>query len=337
MHLPALGTMLIALSISLTGLQSAQTQGTRRTGPQEIPGPIRAEPALVDFGVVEPGTVVSATIKLVNPLDRPVTIRAAKPSCTCTTVDMTGKVIPALGSIDMPMSMKTAHSVGDKVAQVNIVFEGLNQLMSVRLEAETAYAVRANPVHIDALAPERMTGFFELLSTDGKPFLVRSVDGKPPVTADGVPMKPASRQVIRYDLTKPGLRQTVPPFLIVETDHPNCPVLDLRVRHESTRITPLLNLAEFRTNVGVLRNGGATEFQIEVKHAGQTRVTGVATSRKDIVAALGEQKSDGDSLLVKVKLLPTSMPNGPVLFTCTLEAPGKNTDLWIYGTVRDPA
>lgn len=306
----------------------------QQNGPKAIPGPISAEPAIADFGIVEPGTVVSKTIKLINPLDRPVLIRLARPSCTCTTVDMTGKTIPAKGSIEMPMSMKTSLSVGRKTAQVNMVFEGLEQLLEIKLVAETSYAVRANPAYIDALAPERMKGFFELLSNDGTPFMVKTVDGRPAESADGSPMKPATRQVVRYDLTKPGLQNSVPPFLIVETDHPKCPALDLRVRHDTTKISPVLNFAEFRTNVGVIQNGTPTEFEIELKHAGALRVDRVASRRTEIAAALVEQKSDGDALLVKVRLMPVGMPAGPFLFTCTFGSGAKTSDLWIYGVAR---
>ena len=306
----------------------------QQNGPKAIPGPISAEPAIADFGIVEPGTVVSKTIKLINPLDRPVLIRLARPSCTCTTVDMTGKTIPAKGSIEMPMSMKTSLSVGRKTAQVNMVFEGLEQLLEIKLVAETSYAVRANPAYIDALAPERMKGFFELLSNDGTPFMVKTVDGRPAESADGSPMKPATRQVVRYDLTKPGLQNSVPPFLIVETDHPRCPALDLRVRHDTTKISPVLNFAEFRTNVGVIQNGTPTEFEIELKHAGALRVDRVASRRTEIAAALVEQKSDGDALLVKVRLMPVGMPAGPFLFTCTFGSGAKTSDLWIYGVAR---
>ena len=322
----------VALSQSLDAQQVRPP--AQPSGPKAVPGPISAEPALADFGIVEPGTVVSKTIKLLNPLDRPVLIRLARPSCTCTTVDMTGKTIPAKGSLEMPMSMKTSLSVGKKTAQVNMVFEGLDQLLEIKLVAETAYAVRANPAYVDALAPERMKGFFELLSSDGTPFVVKSVDGRPPESADGSPMKPATRQVVRYDLTKPGLQRGVPPFLIVETDHPKCPALDLRVRHDSTRITPVLNFAEFRTNVGVIQNGTPSEFEIELKHAGELRVDRVTSNHKEIAAALLDQKSDGDALLVKVKLMPVGMPAGPFLFTCTFGSGAKTSDLWIYGVAR---
>ena len=112
-----------------------------------------ADPPGVDFGIVEPGTLVSSTIKLINPFDRPVLIKQATPTCTCTTVDMAGKTIPAGGFIEMPMSMKTSRAVGKKFAQIALVFEGIPVPLAVKLDAETAYAVRANPTFVDALAP----------------------------------------------------------------------------------------------------------------------------------------------------------------------------------------
>jgi hypothetical protein len=303
--------------------------------PQTPPCPIVADPPGADFGVVDPGTVVASTIKLINPFDRPVRIVEAKPSCTCTTVDMKGKVIPAKGFLEMPMSMKTAHSVGKKGAQVTLVFEGVSVPLVVKLDAETAYAVRANPPHIDALDPARMRGFFELISGDGQPFTVKTVDGKPAQTADGSVMKPAVRQVVKYDLTTPGLNPNgVPPFLIVETDHPKCPVLDLRVRHETTRISPVLSFAEFRENLGVVTNGTPAPFEVQIKHAGATRVDRVAAQHKEWQATLGEQVSDGDGLLVKAALLPVGVAKGPFLFRCQFGAGSKTSDLWIYGVCR---
>ncbi len=276
---------------------------------------------------------VKAMIKLINPLDRPVTIKVAQPSCTCTTVDVTGKVIPARGFLEMPMSMKTPHSVGPKTAQVQLVFEGYGQLLKVRIDAETAYAVRANPAFIDALAPERMQGFFELTAADGTPFVVQSVAGKPAVTADGKPMTAATRQVLRYDFTQPAGAK-VPPFLIVETDHPKCPVLDLRVRHETTRIAPALNFAEYRANVGVVAVGASSEFELEIKHMGAARV-GAATSLNPAAKTeLLEQKSDGDSLLVKVRFTNLSLPSGVFLLPCQFTSGAKSADLLLYGTVR---
>lgn len=306
---------------------------TPQVPPQTIPGPIKAEPLITKFGVVEPGTTVSTTIKLINPLDRPITIRAAKPSCTCTTVDMAGKVIPAGGSIDMPMSMKTAHSVGEKIAQVNVVFEGLEQLLAVRLEAETAYAVRGNPAYIDALAPERMKGFFELIATDDQPFEVLSVAGLPPETADDTAMRPAARHVLRYDFTR-NPKAPVPPFLIVETNHPKCPVLDLRVRHETTRITPSLGFAEYRANLGVVAPETSADFELEIKRMGTARIDSVTSLAPNAKTELVGQRSDGDSVLVSVRVTDTGLPKGIFLFPCRFTSGQKSSIFYLYGTIR---
>jgi len=304
----------------------------------EIPGPIKAEPQDVDFGIVEPGTPVSATIKLLNPLDRDVKIIAAKPSCTCTTVDMLGKIIPAGGSIEMPMSMKTAHTPGTKTAVVNMAFDGINQVMVVKIQAETAYAVRATPNFIDALTPERMTGTFELASADSVPFVVKSVDGRPAVTADGSPMKPAVKHTLRYDFGAPSpLSQkflAVPPFLIIETDHPKCPVLDMRVRHATTRITPAFGFAEFRANCGAMPSKGSTEFELEVKHMGVLRISGVQSLVSNAKTELVGQRPDGDSVLVKVRVTDLGLPSGTFLFPCRFTGNGKTSDFWLFGSIR---
>jgi len=351
--LPLVAGLLLALAALAPAAASAQTAPARAPAaprapqqqPQqqpsgnprsiEIPGPIKAEPATVDFGFVEPGTTVAATIKLVNPLDRPVTIGAAKPTCTCTTVDMVGKVIPAGGFIEMPMSMKTSQSIGGKVAAINLAFEGVQQVLVVELRAETAYAVRATPNFIDALAPERMAGSFELASADGTPFTVLSVDGSPVVTLDGAPMAPAVRHAVRYDFNPDGgLTRGVPPFLVVETDHPKCPVLDLRVRHSTTRIAPALGFAEFRANCGELKPKGTAEFEVEIKLMGNSRIERIESLDPRFRADMLSQRTEEELLVVRARLADLGAHRGPFLIPCRFFARGRQADYWLFGTVR---
>ncbi len=296
-------------------------------------GPIRADPPGVDFGVVEPGAKVSATIKLLNPLDVPVKIKLAKPSCTCTTVDVTGKTIPARGFIEMPMALKTSNSVGKRSATIDLVFEGVAQLLSVRIDAETAYAVRANPPFIDALAAERMSGSFELVASDGVAFRVLTVDGRAAQNLDNSPMVSAARQVVRYDFNATPTRP-VPPFVIVETDHPKCPLLDLRVRHETTKIAPALSFSEFRGNMGVLAAKGSSDYELLIKHAGAARISLVSSLNPAARTELLEQTADGDSLLVRFRLTDVSLPQGMFLFPCRFTSGQKSADFWLYGSVR---
>ena len=332
----------LAAAIAPTAAAQAGASGSAPRGPDpksvEVPGPIKAEPAEVDFGIIEPGSTVAATIKLVNPLDQDVKIIAAKPSCTCTTIDMVGKIIPRGGSIEMPMSMKTAQTPGTKPAVVNMAFEGITQVLVVKIEAETAYTVRASPNFIDALKPERMKGVFELVSSDGAPFVVTNVDGRAPVTIDGSAMQPAVRHVLRYDFSSPsplsGNVLAVPPFLVVETSHPKCPIIDLRVRHETTRITPAFGFAEFRANCGVMSSKGSSEFELEVKHMGAARIASVQSLNPKVRTEIVSQKPDGSSVLVTVRVTDLGLPPGAFLFPCRFVGNGKQSDFWLFGTVR---
>jgi hypothetical protein len=219
-----------------------------------------------------------------------------------------------------------------------MAFKGLGQVMVLKIEAETAYAVRATPNFIDALAPERVKGTFELQSADGTPFTVKTVDGKPAMTADGSPMKPATKHTVRYDFSSPSALCSkflaVPPFLIVETDHPKCPVLDLRVRHASTRITPAFGFAEFRANTSAMSPKSSMEFEVELKHMRGARIASVQSQSPSFQTQMVSQTPDGESVLVKVRLTDLGAPAGPFLFPCRFSGNGKTSDFWIFGTVR---
>jgi hypothetical protein len=234
--------------------------------------------------------------------------------------------------------MKTSQTPGTKTAVVNMAFKGLGQVMVLKIEAETAYAVRATPNFIDALAPERVKGTFELQSADGTPFTVKTVDGKPAMTADGSPMKPATKHTVRYDFSSPSALCSkflaVPPFLIIETDHPKCPVLDLRVRHASTRITPAFGFAEFRANTSAMSPKSSMEFEVELKHMRGARIASVQSQSPSFQTQMVSQTPDGESVLVKVRVTDLGAPAGPFLFPCRFSGNGKTSDFWIFGTVR---
>jgi hypothetical protein len=296
-------------------------------------GPILADPPGVNFGVVRPETIVEATIKLMNPLDHPVRIVRAVPSCQCTTIDMVGKVIPARGMIEMPMSMKTAKSVGQRSANVSLAFEGLQQVLVVAIECETALPIRANPPFVDAQVAERMKGTFEIAAQDGKAFRVISVNGKPPVSAGGGdPSSPRASHRLAYDFTAPGFR--VPKYVLVETDRDDCPLVDLRVRHETTRISPPFAVAEFRSSAGRIAPGGTGSFELEIKKMGEARVTGVRSLSPDATVRIEGQKADGSSVLLTVAVTPRAGFEGLLVLPVEITAAGKRYEHLVFASVR---
>jgi hypothetical protein len=329
---PAPATTSVAPSAS----SSATMPATPTTPPNRVvAGPITAQPGMVDFGLVEPRALVEVEVTLTNSSDQPVEIIASKPTCQCTTVDMTGKVIPARGSITMPVSMQTSAAVGVKQAAVSLLFKGVPTPMQVGLKAEVAYSVVARPVpYIDALDPSRLSGTFDLESPDGKPFEVRAVQGEPPIFVGFDPRGDAlrSRYTLRYDFR--GLNaNAVPKYLLVETDRADCPLVDLRVRHPATRIAPPLKFAEFRSMLGRVPAGGSGEFDLEIEEMGNLRIDTVYALSPDATVELLSQTSDGKNLLVKVKVTPRPGFSGLLQIPVTFVAGGRTAEQLVYGVV----
>ena len=315
---------------------AANAAGSPRIVETASAGPIVAQPASVDYGIVAPRTLIETEITLTNTLDRPVRIMAAQPTCTCTTVDVTGEVIPARGTLKMPMGMQTSAAVGLKSAAVTLLFEGIDTPLRVQISAEVAYSVRAVPVpFIDALAPERLRGTFELESVDGEPFEVIAVQGQAPAFEGFDPATDPKRNRYRlaYDFT--GLDcPEFPKYLLVQTDREDCPLVDLRVRHQCTRIQPGLSLAEFRAMTGRIPPGESGEFTIEIKNMGRARVDQVFTISPDATVELVGQEADGSSVLCTVRVTPRPGYGGLLQLPATFVAAGNTAELLVFGLVE---
>lgn len=295
--------------------------------------PIKATPAYKDFGFVAPNTTVKVDAMLTNPLDRPVTCSRSVPTCQCTTMDMVGKVIPAKGSITVPVSMKTSGATGPKSASVRLLFDGVPGIVEVKLQAEVAYSIRGYQTNtypgkgpqqdgfVNAFDfPQQTKGEVTVESLDHKPFRVLSVMGQPPVFLDFDPAKDAPRSTYRvlYDFSAAPC-EAVPKYLLIETDREDAPVFDLRVRHKCSRIEPEFAFAAYRENLGVLRPGVDHEFTVEIKHANGVRIDSVQSPDPRLQVRVTGLVNDGDSQLVKLMARTAPGTSGvimvPVRFT----------------------
>ncbi|MFO0784645.1 MAG: prenyltransferase/squalene oxidase repeat-containing protein [Phycisphaerales bacterium] len=312
----------------------AQAQAEERMVQQAVAQcPIKAEPPFKDFGFVPPRKELTLEARIVNPLDRPVTCIRSVPTCQCTTMDMLGKVIPAKGSITVPVSMKTSGATGEKVAAVRMQFEGVPGIVEVKLRAEVAYSVRCvqdnrtadgrqtRDAFVNAFDfPEQTKGVITVEAIDGKPFRVLSLQGVAPVFVGWDPAKDAPRASyqVRYDFSAAPCDQ-VPKYLLIETDRADAPLVDMRVRHNCTRISPSFGFGQYRENLGLLHVGEPGEFSVEIKHANGVRIDSVTSKDPRLAAQLVGVKSDGDSLLATVRVTPQEGASGvfmaPLLFT----------------------
>ena len=297
-----------------------------------------AAPAGLDFGVVAPHTVLEGNFKLVNTSDKPLKVLGAQPSCQCTTIEITGKEIPAQvsgvpGVLEVPVTMKVS-ATGIKTAQVKVVVEGEPLPITLDLRADVAYAVRmaiadaagnVQPFVDAAEDASRLKGVAQIFSSDGKPFRVLSVQGATPVFVNWNPQNdaPLAKYEVQFSLVSEPC-EMVPKYLLVETDRADARMIDARVRHACTRISPALEIAEFRCNAGVVAAGGAATFDIEIKKMGGNRIASVKAVDAKFAAELIGQRADGSSLLVTIRLTPGKEVKGVFMTAVHLIAADAN-------------
>jgi hypothetical protein len=284
--------------------------------------------ATVDLGFITPRSTIEHTFRLTNTGGVPLKVMAVKPSCTCTTtINLDGTVIAPGATLDVPASMRAPASTGQKQVVVNVVLQGIPNVVELRMVGEIAFPVRATTSvqgkdvpYVDADSdPSRVRGTVKLKSTDGKPFLVRAVQGQPPVIEAFDPAKDAPRAeyTVAYDLTQ---LPRVPPYLVIETDHPGARLIDLRVRHAMTHIKPVLSLAEFRVSAGCVKVGAATALDIEIKNLGMMQVTGVTSADPRFTATLAGQTGDGKLRNVAFTLVASPQAAGFSMLPVTITA-----------------
>jgi len=317
--------------------KGAEPNGVNRGAPPIVTSPGTTR----NFGVVEPNSTLETTFELANPLDTPLRIITAQPSCTCTMVDMDGVVIPAKGTVSMPVTMTTNRSVGRKVAVVKLIVEGYAQPLNLTIDAENAWAVRSVPPHLPirekADQPERRTGAFTLLSTDERPFSVLHVMGESPEFVDFDPKldEPRDRYTLRYDFSDLDCEQ-IPKFLIVHTDHPKARLIDLRVRHDPcTKIRKAIPMADFRSSLGELEPGSMLEFDVRFKNPRTPRIASVSSPDPRLRVALLDQVSDGKDLLVTTRVvIDPDMPEGLFQIPVVYSDGNSQADHLLYGWTK---
>lgn len=291
-------------------------------------GAVSVDQANVDLGFITPRSTINHTFRITNTGGIPLKVMAVKPSCTCTTtINLDGKVIAPGATLEVPASMRAPASTGQKQVMVNVVLQGLPKVVELRMAGEIAFPVRATTSvqgkdvpYVDAdTDPSRVRGTVKLKSTDGKPFLVRAVQGQPPVVEAFDPAKDAPRAeyTVAYDLTR---LPKVPPYLVIETDHPGARLVDLRVRHATTHIKPVLSLAEFRASAGCVKVGAVVQLDIEIKNLGMLQVTGVRSGDPRFTATMVGQTGDAKLRTVAFSIVASPQAAGFSIFPVVITA-----------------
>lgn len=319
---------------------------------------IVADPPSINLGFLEPRSTVTRTFRLINTTAAPITIMSVTPTCTCTTVDAVGKVIAATSALEIPMTMKVSAATGMKTAAVTFVFSGSSPPVTLTMGGEIAYAVRATSIdatnnarvpYINAVVdPQRPSptapppfGVITISSIDQKPFQILSVMNQPPAFVGFNPAsdQPRSNYEVRYDFSNLACEQ-VPPYLVIATDHPQAPVIDIRVRHACTRISPQIPLGEYRANLGTVVGGTPQPFEFELKKSAGWKVLSTASKDPRLTIQLVGQTSDAEHAMVSLVAVVDAAVHGVVLAPVTMTATDpagvtRASDFWVYFVVKE--
>ncbi len=251
------------------------------TLPYKAVGPLRIEPGGVSLGAVAPGSVHSGSVTVRNTAGEPVEILAVKSTCLCTVAEDPGGLVLSPGnSVELPWSFNAPREPGHKTAKLTVVFRhaGLGGYVDIAMEAQIEMVIRSEPAYVDALRGVT-TGSVRVASADGQPFRILSSGGSRPAYGDGFnPATDAPRSeyailwTVRYPpAADPGCgSQRL--WWIIETDHPRCPILPLRIRHECTGSKSDPNRRQrgwfFKdaiVNLETVRAGQAVETDVDVQ------------------------------------------------------------------------
>lgn len=228
--------------------------------------PVRIAPPVKDFGYVLPKSVNRFTFQIWNDGEKPVEIAAVQPGCKCTTVnDLVGTTIEPGKYVELEAQLDAAIATGPKGSDIKILIDGYGTALECRMRAEVSLPVRIVPGYINAVRGGPEQGILNVESTDRQPFRICSVGGMAPEIQDFDPAtdSPRAKYLLRYDLTKFPAGQ-IPRYLVIETDHPDCPVADVLVRHDSVRFPPgIRGTRDLKVGAGLIETGTSIEFDIE--------------------------------------------------------------------------
>jgi hypothetical protein len=334
----------------------ASAQPPAQTAPANLP-PIVFEPPILDFGRLKPNQGGVGSVNIKNTSDKPLKILASKASCTCTSVNLANITIPPGQSVPMPAQFKGSSYLGKKQVAVIVRIAGYDDIQ-VQGQAMISLPVFADPAFISAMTDPKthiaqaQQGELTIASEDGKPFRILSVQGNPPNLVDFDPVKdsPRNSYKIKWDFSYYNSHacadeqgKPMPEFWVVETDHPDCPVFDIQIRHACTRQN-LLNVGDQwifpdkRTLLGLMKPGESKEITLEAKWLPKSNhsdpVTSLYCEIPQVSAQLLSVTSTPEGFEAHVKITAAPEMRGFLYGVLRMQSQNQAWPIMLVGSVR---
>jgi hypothetical protein len=301
--------------------------------------PIVLDPAVVDFGFVEPSSTPVKKVKIKNTSDKPIMILAVQPSCKCTTInDLAGTEIEPGGFVELEANMKAQSSPGGKKAEIKLLFDGYARVVNIQMVMEVTLPIRVVPGFINAVRGQPQQGRLVVESLDKQPFSIASVHGRPPRLVGFDPAKDAPRNqyLLEWDATE-WKQGEMPLFLLLETDRADCPLVDVRFRHEWTFPKPVLKMQDYRITTGRIEQGQSAEVHFEIAELPQGEpVVSIASPVPGMSIEMLETTTEGIMTKIRAKVTPPADFTGILYAPITLYTTRRQQEMVVWGLIVPP-
>jgi hypothetical protein len=302
---------------------------------------VEAEPSEMNFGVLPPGAAARGTVRLWNVGSEELTITKSITSCGCTsTEDLAGRMIRSGGYLDFDTSMTMKSGLGEKKERITIYFEPGGQrvaivyfkaVVSLPIKLDPPYLAASEQVEVQGSRPPKKrwvqtrSGEITLTALDGRPFSILRTHGLAPdyVGFDPDVDAPRAQYTVRWDLDR--FEGVIPWFWVIETDRPDCPIIDARVQHSSTMPSRPQGRQwvpkDQRLLVGIVRKGEPFEVTTSIEYA------------KNYPPDPGRAVAASESTLFEAELLETQVEDTHLTFRVRLTVTDAASEGLLYGTL----
>jgi hypothetical protein len=205
--------------------------------------------------------------------------------------------------------------------------------IEIKVKGEVSQAVRAIPAYLNCVGSKNLSGRLVVESIDKRPFRIISAHGSEPVVGGWNPATdgPRSTYLLSYDLGD-GTRE-LPSFWIIETDHPDSPLVDLKVRHESVSAKLSSRLADYRANAGRI-DPGANGMVAFTSLDPQEPILSAESLSPDATLEVERVDAVDGGTRASIIVKPRAGHEGLLIVPATLSMATKSQEVLIFGTVR---
>lgn len=331
--------------VTQDGVRVAPAQGNPNAEPiRRSPPPITSDPARIELGVMKPGMKKAGAVTITNNGDETIKIARVNSSCSCTVADLPKRELAPGESVELSATLESGNYIGAMQRQVRVYVEGYAAPYEIWVVADVSYDVKADPVYIGAFQGD--SGEVKVTEVNGKPFKILSVNTNAPTYKD---FDPASAELkSEYTLTwstKGVDPKDLPMWWIIETDHPDAPVVDLRVLHPAVmpRVDPrrAWQLNEDRALIGYLEPGGVENITIDIKERRRANeelpLPEVSTKHDNYKVEVVKLEKTQEGYTLEIALTGKPAADGTTLISEPITIDWRDTTetFWVFGRLTN--